>query len=221
MVYMHSNRHGQLHALADTWAKHCDYFMAVSNQTDRLLGAVSLWHEGLGIYQICSSKFVPWQVFLVHLLLQTTTYKPWFWASRIWAEETPSQSANLRVCTCLVPCLVGFMLVGICSQTLFGPIRFFHSGSDDHLFIPKNFRYMANVGTIKGHIWATYNRWRPTYRRCEVYATARKAMMWGNPDPKEVFGGDSTLAGNCCNCRTGGSQHWECGSFLCTAFLAS
>ena len=51
MVYTHSNRHdGQLRALTETWAKHCDGFLAASNLTDKSLGAVDLWHEGPEIY---------------------------------------------------------------------------------------------------------------------------------------------------------------------------
>lgn len=50
MVYTHSNSHDQLRAIAETWGPRCDGFMAASNQTDRSIGAVDLWHEGPEIY---------------------------------------------------------------------------------------------------------------------------------------------------------------------------
>lgn len=50
MVYTHSNRHEQIRAIAETWGRRCDGFMAASNVTDPSLGAVNLWHEGPEVY---------------------------------------------------------------------------------------------------------------------------------------------------------------------------
>ncbi len=47
IIYTHSNRHDTLvQAIVETYAPHCDGFMAASNQTNRTIGAVNLPHAG-------------------------------------------------------------------------------------------------------------------------------------------------------------------------------
>jgi len=46
MIYTHSNRHNRVRAIAETYGKDCDGFIAASNVTDPSIGAVHLVHEG-------------------------------------------------------------------------------------------------------------------------------------------------------------------------------
>ena len=50
LVYTCSTRHERLEAIAETWGKKCTGFMAVSNQTDAKLGAMSVPHDGPEVY---------------------------------------------------------------------------------------------------------------------------------------------------------------------------
>jgi hypothetical protein len=50
LIYTCSTRHDRLEAIAETWGKKCTGFIAVSNQTDAKLGAVSVPHDGPEVY---------------------------------------------------------------------------------------------------------------------------------------------------------------------------
>jgi len=51
MVYTHSGRHDVLQSIVETYAPHCDGFLAASNLTDPSLGAWNLPHSGPEAYE--------------------------------------------------------------------------------------------------------------------------------------------------------------------------
>lgn len=51
MVYTYEGAHDKVRAIANTWGRHCDGFLAASNATDKSIGAINLLHQGPEEYQ--------------------------------------------------------------------------------------------------------------------------------------------------------------------------
>jgi glycoprotein-N-acetylgalactosamine 3-beta-galactosyltransferase len=71
MVYTHSNRHDVIRAIAETYGKACDGFMAASNLTDTAIGTFNLPHDGPEVYQNMWNKVQKmWFYAYSHYLLE-------------------------------------------------------------------------------------------------------------------------------------------------------
>jgi glycoprotein-N-acetylgalactosamine 3-beta-galactosyltransferase len=71
MVYTHSNRHDVIRAIAETYGKACDGFMAASNLTDTFIGTFNLPHDGPEVYQNMWNKVQKmWFYAYSHYLLE-------------------------------------------------------------------------------------------------------------------------------------------------------
>jgi glycoprotein-N-acetylgalactosamine 3-beta-galactosyltransferase len=69
IVYTHSNRHHVLRSIVETYGQRCDGFMASSNVTDKILGAVDIPHLGVESYASMWPKVrATWQYVHDHYL---------------------------------------------------------------------------------------------------------------------------------------------------------